>query len=111
MKRPAAKRETTSRSVHNEMQQFVEAQSARAQFLSATMNMGWRLFITVVVPIVAGVKLDERFNSAPSLTLLGFMVAALAGCAAVWGTVKQVNQQQADDNVKLKNIKRRIKRA
>jgi hypothetical protein len=81
----------------DDVEQKLLALNAKSQFLSATANMGFRLAVTVVIPIVAGVKLDERFNSAPSWTLTGMFIAAAAGSAAVWTTIKQVNQQQAEE--------------
>lgn len=71
-------------------------QAAKTQFLTSTANLGWRLAITVVIPLVAGVKLDEKFNSSPSWTLTGMFIAVAAGCAAVWATIKEVNKQQAE---------------
>jgi F0F1-type ATP synthase assembly protein I len=79
------------------VEQKLAAQIAKRQFLAATSNMGWRLAMTVVIPIVAGVKIDEHFNTSPSFTLLGLMIAATAGCAAVWATVKEVSREQAED--------------
>jgi F0F1-type ATP synthase assembly protein I len=112
MRKTAAKGETTTNDpMHDEVQQFIDAEVAKTQFLTSTMNMSWRLLVTVVIPIVAGVKIDEHFNTTPSFTLLGFMIATVAGCTVVWNTVKQVNREQAQDDVKSKKTKRRIKRA
>ena len=90
----------------DDVEQNLAAQVAKRQFLAATSNMGWRLALTVVIPIVAGVKIDDHFNTTPSFTLLGVMIAAVAGCTAVWTTVKEVNREQAEDE----NSKRRITR-
>ena len=109
----AAKRETTTTDpIADELLAVANAQSAKLQFMSATTNMGIRLAITVVIPIVAGVKLDQHFHSAPSWTLCGLFLAAFAGSAAVWSTIKQVNQQQlADDKTVAKKTKRGAKHA
>ncbi len=83
--------------------------AAKQQFMASTFNMGWRLAITVVIPIVGGVKIDDHFKTAPSFTLVGLMSAVLAGSAAVWTTIKQVNKEQADqaseDKVSRKEAK------
>ena len=92
-----------------DMERNIIALSAKRQFLAATTNMGFRLAVTVVIPIVAGVKIDERYHTSPSFTLLGLMLAAFAGCAAVWGTIKEVNQQQLELDTTRKR-ERRIKR-
>ncbi len=95
MKKAAAKREMTTTVAHDEVEEFLNVQAAKSQFMFATANMGFRLAVTVVVPIVAGVKLDEHFHSAPSLTLTGLFIAVGAGASAVWATIKQVNEEQA----------------
>ena len=89
-----------------DMERNIIALSAKRQFLAATTNMGFRLAVTVVIPIVAGVKIDERYNTAPSFSLLGMMIAATAGCAAVWTTIRQVNQQQAETDASAKRGRR-----
>jgi hypothetical protein len=78
-----------------DVEQNLAAFNAKSQFWGATLNMGWRLAITVVIPLVAGVKLDEKFDSSPLYTLLGMVIAAAAGSAAVWATVKEVNEEIA----------------
>jgi len=83
--------------------------AAKQQFISSTFNMGWRLAITVVVPIVAGVKIDDHFRTSPSFTLVGLMLAVFAGSAAVWSTIKQVNKAQADEASENKVSKREAK--
>lgn len=90
-----------------DMEQSLAALAAKRQFLAATSNMGWRLAVTVVIPIVVGVKVDEHYKTSPSFTLLGLTLAAVAGCAAVWATIKQINREQAQ--VVSTKSKRRIK--
>jgi F0F1-type ATP synthase assembly protein I len=71
-------------------------QVAKTQFITATMNLGWRLALTVVIPLVGGVKLDEKLGSSPSWTLTGMFIAVAAGCGVVWQTIKEVTEQQAE---------------
>jgi F0F1-type ATP synthase assembly protein I len=112
----AAKKTTSQGVLEDDLDQIAASMAARQQFMSSALNMSWRLAVTVVVPIVAGVKLDEHFKSAPSLTLLGFMIAAVAGCVAVWGTIKELNKEQAEEDAAeakaaAKKSKRSVKRA
>jgi F0F1-type ATP synthase assembly protein I len=113
MKQTAAKRQTTRVPVDDTLDHYAEdlAGTAKRQFVGATMNMGVRLAVTVVVPIVLGVKIDEHFKTSPSFTLLGIMVATVAGCVAVWSTIKEVNKEQADQEAEQKQSKGRVKRA
>jgi predicted F0F1-ATPase subunit len=108
MGKAAAKSVKTTTPVEDELDKKLATINARTQFVGATMNMGWRLAITVVVPIVAGVKLDEHFQTAPSYTLTGLILAAAAGSAAVWATIKEVNVETSNnlkDNRKEKRAK------
>ncbi len=81
----------------DDLEQNIASLGAKRQFLAATSNMGWRLALTVIIPIVGGVKLDDHFKTSPSFTLLGLMLAVVAGTAAVWATIKEVNREQAAD--------------
>ena len=108
MGKAAASKKTTT--ADDQVQQYMDALTAKRQFVTATANMGWRLAITVVIPIVAGVKIDEHFHSSPSYTLTGCILAAAAGSAAVWSTIKEVQKEQAEEE-KMNKPKRRNRRA
>ncbi len=58
--------------------------SPRAEFLVAALNMTWQLAIVVLVPIVGGYKLDQRFNSTPLLTIVGLVVAMFGTAIVLW---------------------------
>ena len=79
-------------------QQFdMDVLAAKSKFFAVTIGMGWRLALTVLIPLIAGIKIDQRFNSSPSYTLAGFMLAVAGGAVVVWDSVKQVNQEQAEE--------------
>lgn len=46
-----------------------------AVFIIAALDMSWRLAITVLVPIIGGFELDKHLNTAPVLTIIGFLIA------------------------------------
>ncbi len=95
MKRAAAKKKTTT--VDDELQQMMEVQLAKTQFVSATLNLSWRLALTVLIPVIGGVALDNKFDTSPSFVLIGLMFAAVAACIAIWSTVQEVNKLQAEE--------------
>lgn len=99
----AAKKKKTTTAVDDDIGQLIEITNAKRLFIGATLNMSWRLAFTIVVPVVAGVQLDKYFDSSPSLTLAGFILAIAGGCAAVWSTVKEVNEIQAEEDKENKN--------
>ena len=104
MSKAAAPRKSTTKNVvvDDQVDKLAATLAAKQQFVLSTANMGWRLAFTVVVPIVAGVKLDEHFKSSPSWTITGLFLAVFAGSAAVWQTVKQVQQQQEESDNQMK---------
>jgi F0F1-type ATP synthase assembly protein I len=105
MKRAAAKKTTTD-TAGSDLEQYIESLNAKQQFLGAVMSLSWRLAFTILIPVVIGVKLDQSFDSAPSYTLAGLMLAAIGGSISVWDTVKEVNATQSEsDKEKNKNAK------
>jgi F0F1-type ATP synthase assembly protein I len=103
MGKAAASKKTTTATA--DLQQAVEVFDAKQRFFSSTLSMSWQLALTVVIPVVAGVKLDQKFDTSPSLTLTGFFLAAFAACYVVWNTVKDVNKMQAEDEKKKRGTR------
>lgn len=89
-------------SAESDIQQYVDVLEAKQQFISATLNLSWRLAVTVLVPVIGGIWLDKRFDTTPSYTITGFMLAVVFGCMAVWATVKEVNKLQSEEDKETK---------
>jgi F0F1-type ATP synthase assembly protein I len=102
VKKAAAGRSKTTTTADGDIEQYMDAINSRRLFLGATLNMSWRLALTVLIPTIGGVWLDRKFGTAPSFTLTGFFLAIAGGCAAVWSTVKEVNELQAEEDNKKK---------
>lgn len=51
--------------------------SAGAVLIIAALDMSWRLAIVVLIPIIAGFKLDRHWHTTPALTIAGFIIAML----------------------------------
>lgn len=100
MGKAAAKTKTTTSA--DDVSKYMDILNARSKFLATTLGMGWRLAITVLVPLVGGIKIDQHFKSSPSYTLAGFFLSAAGGAAVVWNSVKQVNAEQAEEEA-IKN--------
>ena len=54
------------------------------QFIGAALNMSWQLAIVVLVPILVGSQLDKRLDLAPTMTVLGFIVAMVGTGLIMW---------------------------
>lgn len=96
MGKAAAKAKTTT--TEDNAQEYFDAFAAKSKFFSATLNMGWRLALTVLIPLVAGIKIDRHFKTSPSYTLAGFMLAIAGGAIVVWSSVKEVNEETTEMN-------------
>jgi F0F1-type ATP synthase assembly protein I len=106
MKKAAVRKTTTP--AEATIQQTLEVFNAKQRFFTSALSMSWQLALTVVIPVVAGVKLDQKFDTSPSLTLTGFFLAAFAACMVVWNTVKDVNRLQAAEDKKVNKRKKRV---
>src|SRR3989344_5361314 len=61
---------------------------AKHLFMDATINMGWQLAVTIIVPVYIGVRLGDRFHSSPKWTLVTLFLATLMSCTVVWKAVQ-----------------------
>ncbi|MEI7632235.1 MAG: AtpZ/AtpI family protein [bacterium] len=97
------KTQSTKSVIMNEdvVQSRLSAFSPKKQFMIVAMNMGWQLAGAVLIPVIAGVKLDDHFNTRPSYTLAALVLACGGASAIVWNTIKQVNidQDKANSNM------------
>jgi F0F1-type ATP synthase assembly protein I len=101
MKRAARSKAPTT-IAQDDIEQSLLVLSARRQFLTTSLNMGWQLAFTVLLPVIIGVKLDDYFNTSPSYTLAALFLAIAAASAVVWQTITRVNREQAESEGKRK---------
>lgn len=103
MSKAAAKKTTTPK--EDEIQKVLDAQVAKTQFIGSTLNLSWKLAFAVLIPIIGGIKLDQHFNTSPSLVLTGFMIAMVAAALTIKSTVQEVDELQAEADKKGKRKK------
>ncbi len=90
---------------------FMATLDAKNRFFAATLGMGWRMAVTFLLPLIGGIKLDQRYDTSPSFTLVGFMFAATAASIVVWRSVKDVNAAQAEQDArKAKSARRKVRK-
>ncbi|QQS64926.1 AtpZ/AtpI family protein [Candidatus Saccharibacteria bacterium] len=78
---------------------------ARNELISNIAGIGWRMALMIIVPVIAGIKLDEKLNSKPSYTLAAFFIA-IFGCGYLINrTYKQINADMASRFKSKKKIK------
>jgi uncharacterized membrane protein len=61
-------------------------------FFVMALNMSWQLAVVVLIPIIAGVQLDKKFDSAPVLLFVGLALAVLGSIAIMWRTMRMANK-------------------
>jgi F0F1-type ATP synthase assembly protein I len=49
----------------------------KAMFVTSAFSMGWQLAVAVIVPIVGGFEIDQRYHTSPIWEIVGFVLAAL----------------------------------
>jgi hypothetical protein len=60
-----------------------------ALLLNAAVQMSWRLAIVVLVPLIAGVKLDQHYKIFPYLTITGSILAIVGIYYVLSGVLKE----------------------
>lgn len=76
-------------------EEYFSAFNAKQRFIAAALNMGWRLAVTFLVPVIIGAWLDNRYDTSPSYTITGIFIAVAGSVMVVYNTVKEVNAETA----------------
>ena len=79
-------------------QSLNSALNAKRMFVVSTLNMGWQLAGTVIIPVLIGVKLDQKYNSRPSYTLAALVLAIFGAVIVVKNNINQVNKELSQKN-------------
>lgn len=99
MGKAAAKKRTTLSSDDPALD-YLPSFDARQMLLGNIVGMGWRLALTVLIPIFLGVQLDRRFDTAPSLTLAAFFIAIFASGLLIAKTYTELMRQSTEETTK-----------
>jgi hypothetical protein len=98
----AAKRKPTTNAEGDPAQDYLAMFDARSQLITASLNLGWQLALTVLILLFIGVKLDQRFDTAPSLSLTALFLAVVCSAALISKAFKDATAQQDMTNTKIK---------
>lgn len=71
-----------------------ETKSPTMVFVTAALDMSWRLAIVVLVPIIGGFELDKDWHTSPVLSIIGFLLAGAGVAIVLKQTLKQVDKEQ-----------------
>ncbi|MDQ3123846.1 MAG: AtpZ/AtpI family protein [bacterium] len=106
MGRAAARKRTTVTKSDPTMD-YLAGFDARSQLFAASLNLGWQLALTVLVPLFIGVQIDRRFDSSPSWTLTALFIAVAGSIVTITRTFKDLTRLQTGDDAVIKKRKRK----
>ncbi|MEK7602713.1 MAG: AtpZ/AtpI family protein [Patescibacteria group bacterium] len=78
----------------DEIERLAAMAVAKQQFVASAIDMGWRLALVVIIPVIIGTWLDNKFKSEPSYTLAALMIATGGVVWVVAVTIKQVQTKR-----------------
>src|SRR5215211_7441291 len=87
---------------------YLNAFNTRQRFISSVLNMGWRLAVTFLVPVIIGAWLDRRYDTSPSYTITAIILGIIASAMVLSNTVKEVNAETALLDKKPKRKKKNV---
>ena len=96
MGKTVLQRKTSPPVAQDELDRSLAVFAAKKQFVSAAVNMGWQLGLTVIIPVIIGVKLDDHFHSSPSYTLAALFLSVGGVVLVVKNTIRQVQKDQTN---------------
>lgn len=70
-----------------------QADAARRMFVSSALSMSWQLAVIVLVPLIAGFKIDAHFHSSPLWTIVGFVLAIVGMVVVLKRTLDELGQK------------------
>lgn len=101
-------RKRTARIKSDPVMDQLNTVSARSMLVGNIVSMGWRLALTVLVPLFLGVQLDKKFDTAPSITLAAFFIAIFGAGLLIAKAYSQIQTEQALEDAKQE--KRKLRR-
>ncbi len=81
--------------------------NAQSQLMGSMISVGWRLALTILVPVFIGIWLDKKFDTKPSFTLTAFFIAIAISAVVIYQMYKEINDQTS--KLKFKKTKKTIK--
>lgn len=70
---------------------FMPVFDPRSRMLTSMISMGWRMAVMIMVPIIIGLKLDERYGTKPSWVLSGFFFGLAGSAYLIYNEYKEIN--------------------
>lgn len=102
----AARKRTTSKTGDPVVDQLAVI-DARSMFFGSLVSMGMRLALIVLLPILLGVQLDKKFDTAPNFTMGAFFLAIFGSSYLIWSTYNNIQREQLLADMKKSKKRKR----
>lgn len=66
---------------------------AQSQLFGSMIGIGWRLALTVLIPVFMGIWADNKFGTKPSFTITALIIAVAASAVVIYRMYKDINEQ------------------
>jgi hypothetical protein len=86
------KAQSTENAKTTSKDELKQSANQRSLFVSMALNMSWQLAVVVLVPILAGVKLDKALGSGETYTFVGLGLALVGSIAVMWRAMQTANK-------------------
>jgi len=106
-----AKQQPSSSNV-SEIDDLLLSKGSKAVFYTKILGLGWRLAVTLLLPIFAGLWIDNRLHTYPSMTISAFFVAIFASGLYIYKTYQDLSiaTKLSDNSVATTKAKNRYNR-
>lgn len=102
MAKTVLRRKVTASVAQDQIDNSLAVLAARKQFVGATMNMGWQLAGAVLLPVILGTWLDNRYDTDHSFTLGSMVIATGMVVKIVMATLASIKKEQQETELKEK---------
>lgn len=96
--------------VDDPLMDYVPEFNAGGQLLASMLSIGWRLALTVLIPVFIGLWADNKFGTKPSFALAAFFIAIAASGLVIARSYKEINEQMLAADTSTKKKKKTVKK-
>jgi F0F1-type ATP synthase assembly protein I len=108
-KKVAKKRKGPSSKTEDPALAYLPEFNAQSQLMGSMLNVGWRLALTVLIPVFIGIWADNKFGTKPSFTITALFIAVAVSSVVIYQMYKDINIQTSKMKFKKTNKSKIIK--
>jgi len=78
----------------DEISRLAAIAGAKHLFISSSIDMGWRLAVSVLLPVFVGSWLDRRYHTSPLWTFVSLLLALIGSVVIIKSTIENLDNHQ-----------------